>query len=30
MIHPNPTGVGVIVERMLPSLRAFIRDLEKR
>jgi acyl-CoA thioesterase-1 len=30
MIHPNPAGVGVIVERITPQISAFIRDLGKR
>lgn len=29
-IHPNPAGVKVIVERMLPTVEAFIASLPKR
>ncbi|PPD14477.1 MAG: arylesterase [Methylobacterium sp.] len=29
-IHPNPAGVKVIVERMLPTVEAFLASLPKR
>ena len=30
MIHPNPSGVRIIVQRMLPDMEAFIRALVAR
>ncbi|MFM8751240.1 MAG: arylesterase, partial [Rhabdaerophilum sp.] len=28
-IHPNPAGVRVIVERILPTVEAFLKTLAK-